>query len=329
MKIGVILTAIVGLALATAVIGYFGFGAVLKALEAIGWHSFAVLCAYSLLPILILGSAWFVLADQPPARFGVFVWARMVRDAAAEHLPFSQFGGFVIGARAAILHGVTATQAFSTTVVDATAELIAQIVFIGLGVGVLAFRLGARSTHDRLLWIGLISVGLCAVGAGAFILLQRNSSGLIEKLAARFLPGSVAQASAVAQGMSALYDQPARIAAAVALHFAAWTASATGAWIALRLTGVELGLVDVLAIESLLGAVRSAAFAAPMAIGVQEAGYALVGPLFGLNADMALALSLLKRARDLAIGLPALLVWQGFEAKRLIGGALDGAGGAP
>ena len=329
LKLGVVLAGILGLALATAVIGYFGIGGVLKALEAIGWHSFVALCAYTLLPILILGSAWFVLTGQPPARFGVFVWARMVRDAASEHLPFSQFGGFVIGARAAILQGVSATQAFSTTVVDATTELIAQIGFIGLGVGVLAVRLRGQSAHSNLLWIGLVGVGLCAVGAAAFIVLQRNSSGVIEKLAARFLPGSVAQASAVAQAMNALYEQPARIAAAVALHFTAWIASATGCWIALRLTGVDLGLLDVLAIESLLGAVRSAAFAAPMAIGVQEAGYALVGPLFGLNADMALALSLLKRARDLAIGLPALLVWQGFEARKLIGGAVEDAKGKP
>ena len=329
MKLGVILTAVIGLALATAVIGYFGFGAVLKALASIGWHSFAALLAYSLLPILILGSAWFVLADQPPARFGVFVWARMVRDAASEHLPFSQFGGFLIGARAAILHGVPATEAFATTVVDATAELIAQIAFIGFGVGALALRLGTKSSQNGLFWAGLIGLALCALGAGAFILLQRNSSQLLEKLAERFLPGSVAHAAAVGKAMNALYEQPARIAGAVALHACAWLASATGAWIALRLTGVELGLAEVLAIESLLGALRSAAFALPMAIGVQEAGYALVGPLFGLGPDMALALSLLKRARDLAIGLPALLIWQGFEARKLIGTALESVGGAP
>ncbi len=325
MKLGVLIAAVLGLALATAVIGYFGFGQVLHALAAIGWHSFAALLAYSALPILILGSAWFVLTDQPLSRFGVFIWARMVRDAAAEHLPLSQFGGFVIGARAAILHGVGATEAFATTVVDATAELLAQIAFIGVGVTVLILRLGAKSTHDSLVWASVIGLVLLAVGAGAFILLQQNSSKLLEKLAERFLPSSVAHASAVAKAMNALYDQPGRIAAAAALHLAAWIASATGSWIALRLTGVELGLADVLAIESLLGAVRSAAFAAPMAIGVQEAGYALVGPLFGLQPDMALALSLIKRARDLAIGLPALLIWQGFEAKKLIGTALEGA----
>jgi len=39
--------------------------------------------------------------------------------------------------------------------------------------------------------------------------------------------------------------------------------------------------------------------------------------LFGLPPEMALALSLLKRGRDLAIGIPALLAWQALE-----GGAL-------
>ncbi len=34
---------------------------------------------------------------------------------------------------------------------------------------------------------------------------------------------------------------------------------------------------------------------------------------------MALALSLLKRARDLVIGVPALLAWQIVESRRLLG----------
>jgi len=322
MKLGVIVGALVGLVLATGVIAYFGFGAVLGALATIGWRGFFILCGYSVLPILLLGLAWFVLApDQPPSRYGLFVWARMVRDAASEHLPFSQFGGFVIGARVAILHGVCPTLAFSTTVVDATAELIAQIGFIGLGLGVLALRLGGRSAHSALLGSCLLGLGLCIVGAVSFIALQRKGSGVIEKLAQRFLPSAVTQAGALTSALTELYRQPLRVCLGVGVHFTAWTASATGAWLALRLTGVRLSLADVLAIESLLGAVRSAAFAAPMGVGIQEAGYALIGPLFGLAPDMAIALSLLKRARDLAIGLPTLLIWQGFEARRLVGGA--------
>src|SRR2546430_11447702 len=49
---------------------------------------------------LILGTAWYVLPPDPSATgLWVFVWARMVRDAAAEVLPFSQLGGIVLGDR--------------------------------------------------------------------------------------------------------------------------------------------------------------------------------------------------------------------------------------
>ena len=330
MKLGVIAAIGVGLILATAVIGWFGFGAVLHALARVGWRGYMALCAYSLLPILILGGAWFVLGSRLDlGRYGALVWARMVRDAASEHLPFSQFGGFVIGARAAILNGVSPTEAFATTVVDATAELIAQIAFIGLGVGILAQRLGGASAHSTLLGACLVGLMLCVAGAWAFIALQRRGSGVIGKLSERFLPGAVAHAAAVTEALGALYRRPVRIGGAALIHLAAWTASGAGAWLALHLAGAGIGLTDVLAIESLLGAVRSAAFLAPMAVGVQEAGYALVGPLFGLAPDMALALSLIKRARDLTLGVPTLLAWQGLEAQRLLGGPAAALESAP
>jgi putative membrane protein len=321
-RLAIALAAVLGLALATAVIGAFGLASVLAALARIGWRGFAFLTAYSLLPFTLLGSAWFVLTPGlSPRRWAILIWARTVRDSATEILPFSQVGGFVIGARTAILHGVAPVAAFSTTVVDVTAELIAQLGFTGLGVGLLAMRLSARSTHDALIGAGLAGLGLSAAGAAAFIVLQRRGMGLLEGLARRFLPGAVAGAAAMREALNALYARPLRLGAAAMIHLAAWIASAAGAWGALRLAGVAIGLADVLAIEALVCAVRGAAFVAPMGIGVQEATYALVGPLFGLPADMSLALSLVKRARDLAIGMPALLVWQAFEGHRLVKGS--------
>jgi glycosyltransferase 2 family protein len=70
-------------------------------------------------------------------------------------------------------------------------------------------------------------------------------------------------------------------------------------------------------IESLLYAARSAAFIVPNAVGVQEGAYVLLGAGLGLTPEMGLALSLLKRGRDLAIGLPPLAAWQLLESSRL------------
>jgi hypothetical protein len=50
---------------------------------------------------------------------------------------------------------------------------------------------------------------------------------------------------------------------------------------------------------------------------VQEAGYAGLGALFGIPPEISLGVSLLRRARDLALGIPILLIWQLVEVRRL------------
>ena len=83
-----------------------------------------------------------------------------------------------------------------------------------------------------------------------------------------------------------------------------------------------------LVIDSLLYGLRSFAFMVPNALGVQEAGYVVLGGLFGLDMQTALALSLLRRARDLVLGVPALAAWQLAEGRRWRGRATDGRLGA-
>ena len=325
MKLSFFIAAILGLALTTAIIGYFGFSVVFAALATIGWRGFAFLCLYAAIPYAILGTAWFSLVRGATLRqWGTLVWARLLREAASELLPFTQVGGFVIGARAAAIQGIGATIALATTVVDVTTELIAQLGFTGLGITILIMHLGGRPAHGDLIEAAGVGLALTALGATGFILLQRHGMGFVEELARRFVPSAAAGAGELRIAFVAIYSRRGRLALSATIHFCAWTASATGAWIALRLAGLQIELPNVLAIESLVFAVRTATFFAPMGVGVQEAAYALIGPIFGLGPEMSLALSLIKRAREIAVGLPALLIWQGMEGRRLLA-ARDGA----
>ena len=116
-----------------------------------------------------------------------------------------------------------------------------------------------------------------------------------------------------------------RVGVSFVLHLAGWILSAVGTWIAFRLIGAETDLAAVVAIESLVYAIRSAAFVVPNALGVQEAAYTLLAPLMGVGPELGLAVSLLKRARDIAIGIPTLLAWQALEGKHaLVSERLDG-----
>jgi putative membrane protein len=311
MKLGVILAALAGLALAAWLVFHIGFAAVLAATTSVGWAGFALLCLYSLALFVILGAAWFALT--PAVRFWGFVWGRIVRDAAGEVLPFSQLGGILIGVRALILSGVETPLAFASCIVDVATEMVAQIAFILIGVAL--FAMHASSGLPGATVFGIVFV---LAGSIAFIVLQRRGIVLAEKLAERYLPAVARQTRAFREAVQDIYEHPARLASSAAIHLIGWISGAIGTWLTIRLIGGNIDIAGAIAIESILCALRSAAVVVPGALGVQEAGYALLLPLFGLPAEMGLAVSLLKRAREIVIGIPVLLAWQGMEGRRAL-----------
>jgi putative membrane protein len=320
MQTAVVIAALLGLALTTAIMGVIGLRDVAHAVGTIGWRGLITLVLCTAAPLILLGGAWFLLArEEALAKLPVFVWARLIRDASGELLPLSHVGGFFIGARAAMLRGVAPRTAFATSVADVTAELIAQLVFTGLGIAWLAGRLAAGAFRETLMGGAVGGLALSAVAVTGLVIVQQRGGPFAERLAARFFPGAAARTADIGAAIQAIYQAPGRVAGAVAVHLCAWVASGLGSWAALRAAGVEINPFNILALESLVAAVRSAVVVAPMGIGVQEATYAFVGPLFGLGPDLALALSLIKRARDLVIGIPALMTWQGMEGARAVG----------
>jgi hypothetical protein len=90
-----------------------------------------------------------------------------------------------------------------------------------------------------------------------------------------------------------------------------------GGWIAYRVLGTSIDVATGIAIEALVAAISAATFLMPVGAGIQEASYAGVGAIFGLPAEVSLAASLLRRARDLVVGVPILLTWQVLEVRRL------------
>jgi putative membrane protein len=167
-------------------------------------------------------------------------------------------------------------------------------------------------------------VAACLAGATGimivFILAQQSGLSMVERFARRILRqwavSAATGAATVQAAIRAVYHRRRRLVASFLLHLAAWVAAAVEPWLALKFMGAPLGFGAVLVVESLLYAIRSVAFAVPNALGVQEGAYILLGGMFGIRPEMALALSILKRARDLALGLPALLSWQAAESSR-------------
>lgn len=164
----------------------------------------------------------------------------------------------------------------------------------------------------------MLGTAVLVPGALAFVLLQWKSNALAGRLAGRLLPDAIRRAQDFTLALSQLYADPWRLAAATALHLASWVASGVWVWIIIRLTGAHISVASAIAIQSLLEAFRSAAVFVPSAVGVQEAGYAALAPVFGVGPEVGLAVSFLRRARDVAVGIPVLLAWQIFEGHRAV-----------
>jgi putative membrane protein len=315
VKLFSVLAGVVGLSLIAALVFHFGPQAVTRPLIAVGWTGFAAVCSIHLALMAVMGIAWGVL--MPGTSLWVPVWGRLVRDSGSELLPLSQIGGYVLGARAVTLAGVDGTTAAASTIADVTLELFGQLAYTALGLSSLMYVKPDASIATP------VGLGLAAAAllAAAFLIVQRRGFDLLDRFARVLGRGwadkTATGAAALHSALTAIYRRQGRVFASFLLHLACWIASTIEVWVALRFAGASLGFATVLVIESLLYAARSIAFAVPNAVGVQEGAYILLGANFGLTPETALALSLLKRARDLTIGVPALVAWQLLESGRL------------
>jgi putative membrane protein len=316
--VGAILATVIGLAVTLALIASVGFDAVFGILGRIGLVRFVVYASWTLVILTVLGLGWQLLTPGE-SRF-TYIWARTMREAATDVLPFSQFGGIVVALRVLIARGVAQPVAYASIIADQTAELVAQLVYTLFGLVALALVLGNVPGGTPLFGLALTGFGASVAVILLFAFAQAPMLAFAGRIGGTLLPGSAAAMEDVRTRLAAIYQQRTRLIGCFLLHLLAWVASGAGAVIALRAIGQPVPLENVIIIESLIFTLRTAAFLIPGGIGVQEGAYVLIGPLFGLPAEAALALSLAKRARDLAVGIPAMVIWQIGEARAVIKG---------
>jgi putative membrane protein len=252
-----------------------------------------------------------------------FLWMRWIRESVSTLLPVASIGGDVVGARLAHQRGVPGAQATASMVVDITVGAATQAVFVVAGVVLLAA--GARAhAAGAMAWGLLIGVALFAAGISVFILIQHNSMfGVLVEWAHRLAPknwlsGFAGRADAIDDAVVATYRRRLALSYSSLLRLIGWVTGVGEIWLAMWVFGKPLSLIDSFILESLSAGVRGAAFMVPGALGAQEGGLVLFGALLGVPADLALALSLAKRVRELALGLPGLAAWQWVEGRRLL-----------
>jgi len=309
-KIGLIL---IGFGIVTALVLSVDMGALGRDLIAVGF-GLAIIIVLHVAVMAIDGIGWrTLLPKHDGGTFVLLLWARWVRESTNLLLPVAQVGGEIVGARLLVLNGVSVRHAGASVVLDKLAEGMSQLLFAAAGLAVL---IAMDGPSDLALGIGaaiaIIGVAVMTIvgiqRAGGFSGVERYLYGIASKVNPRAL-GAVTSITDAVKSMG----RPRALGISVAQHLAAWCLGSAEVWLALRFMGHPISAAAALAIESLGSTITAAGFMVPGAIGVQESGYMAIGAALGLPAELGLAMSLVKRARQILLGLPALASWQAAE----------------
>jgi putative membrane protein len=272
----------------------------------IGWGFIAILAARAA-TVVIDCSAWrCLLPRRGRPSFAAMLPLRWIAESINTTLPAAQIGGEVVRARLLQRRLDGPARGAASVAVDFCLSLFGQILFTLLG-----FVLLAR-VSDAGWWPAAIAAALVPLFAVAsWELLMRRSllaaaTGWAGHIGQRRLAAAL---QALGAALALLAESRAALARSLSLHLASWLGHAGEVWLTLWLMGASTGAAEAVLLESLSLAARSAAFLIPSGWGAQEAALVALAGVTGLPAETALALGLVKRAREFAIGLPGLLAW--------------------
>jgi putative membrane protein len=296
---------ICGVAAAAAAVIYAGAGAVLQAVASLHLSGLLLLVLLHVPAVVMMGLGWwFASGDDPPATSLRFLWARFVRDAAGELLPFLQLGGVVVGLRA-LGRGRTLLLGAVSASIDGVVELAAKLPYVLAALLALA-TLAPQSRLAQLLWLALLASG---VTVAVFLLARRSFSASLQRMAraisARWpaMLGLDEGGFDVQESFEHMLGQRARLWWAFTLHLCCWFFGAAEIWVTFWLLGADLTPAQALAIDGTVVGLRTFGWVVPGAAGVQEASYMLVASLFGISPAVGLAASFARRGRDLVLGI--------------------------
>ena len=292
----------------------------LRTWELAGW-TLLWLIPYRTLFFLLYAIGWLcLLRPYDPARragLGYLLWVTTVREAIDRLLPVASVGGSVVGVRLVCWRGLAVVPVSASVIVEILLTLIVSYLFAAVGL-LLLIAVGATGQEYRRLLLALLVTLPVPV---ATVLLLRYGS-VFERLQ-RFLSPLVGESTRPERAASLDHElrtclrRGRTLLVASSLQFLALISGSFEIWFALRLFGHPVSANAALILESMTQAVRHLAFVIPAGLGVQEAGLVLFGHALGVSGELALAVSMVKRLREVLCGLPPLISWHWLETRRL------------
>jgi putative membrane protein len=311
------------LALAIYLIVANNAGQVAHAMLLVGWGLIPI-ALYHVVPLIFSALSWRDLYPRTHRlSVGRMILFRWIRESVNGLLPVGGVGGDLVVVRLSYLDGVPGAPAAASMVVDLTLGVITQLLFVMAGLAMLV----SRSVSPQVLaiaWAVLAGLGLMIGAVAIFLKLQhrgmfevstRIAGGLLRSKRLREFAG---RAASIDLAVVEVYRDRPRLWRSAIFRLAGWMLGTGEVWLTMYFFGQTITAADAFILESLSAGVRAVAFMVPGALGILEGSFIVFGSLFGLPPQTSLMISLAKRVRELALGLPGLAVWQLVEGHRIM-----------
>ena len=276
-----------------------------------------VLGAVNLLVVLAFSGRWWALLRARGQHLPYLALSgyRLAAFAISYFTPGTHFGGeplqvHLLQGR----HGVTAPVATASVVLDKAIELIANFVFLAIGLAIVV-RLGLQPVGSGLL-LRIAALGLAVLPTVYLVAVWRGhrpATWVIARLGweaggaawqrrlSRWIEATEAEVNTAAR------QSPAGLAAGAGFSIISWGLLLAEWALAMRFLEIDLTPAQVIAVVT---AARLALFVPlPGAAGALEASLVLALTTLGISSAQALSLAVIIRIRDVAFG--ALGLWLG------------------
>lgn len=308
-----------GIGLFTVLLIREGVGQVGSAIARTGW-GLVGLSLYHLAQTLSDAAGWSALFPREfRISLGKSFFLQWIGESINNLLPMGRVGGDVVMTRFAAIWGAPLKIGIGAMIVDITIGVAIKVILIVAA----CIMLIATTGRHELIQPALVTVVSGTLAALGFYGVQRLGMFRWSAILASRITKSpelnalVEGGESFDQAISLIYARRSGVAGCFFFWVLSWVLASGEIWLALLALGVHTTFTTGLILESAVRAIQGAAFLVPGAFGVQEGGYILLGGLLGIPGEIALALSLLRRMRELALGIPALISWQIVEAVRL------------
>ncbi len=298
------------LLLGLALFGWFihraGPAEIIATVNQLGWQAPVVVMPYFLVYVLDTWG-WYLAfgsyAAVRPAYLTLFR-VRWEGESINNVIPSAYVGGEAL--KAYLLHkrGVPGLTCGTSVVASKTCQVLAQVLFIGIGALAAMPNLPRESGARR----GMLVITLAAFGVVVLLFaLQREGmfstlNKVLKRLAIRLkaLEKHESNLRKLDDQIYRFYHRDRRrFFQSTGAYLLGWMADAFEIYVVCHLLGLPLSVTEAIAIESFISVAKALGIFIPAAMGVQESGVVLLFQIFGLPVTTGVAYAILRRGREL------------------------------